>query len=161
VDTAEPGARAILARFADALAQGDANGAATCFAPGATYTEPPRFAFSGRAAIAAFFADFTARHHAVSFTIARVLAGPLPPSPPPLHGEGGAGAGNDADRSAYDSPPRAGEGPGEWVVAVEWRFAYTRTSDGERTIFEGMCWLDLAADGLIARWHGFSARVAE
>lgn len=119
------GVRSILARFAEALAQGDAQGGAACFALDATYSEPPRFAFSGRAAIAGFFADFAARHHDVSFTVARVLVAP-------------------------DEP----------LAAAEWRFAYTGNRDGVRTIFEGMSWVELAPDGLIARWRGFSARVA-
>ena len=124
MDTADSGARSILSRFAEALSLGDAEGAAAYFAPDATYSEPPRFAFSGRAAIAAFFSDFTARHREVSFTVARVLAAP----------------------------------DGQ-LAAAEWRFAYTSSSDGARTVFEGMCWVELAADGLIARWRGFSARV--
>lgn len=121
---ADSGARSILARFAEALARGNAQGAAACFAPDATYSEPPRFSFTGRDAIAAFFADFTARHREVSFTVARVLGAP----------------------------------DGQ-LAAAEWRFAYTSTRDGARTVFEGMCWVELTPDGLIARWHGFSARV--
>ena len=178
MSTTEPEVRSILARFADALAHGDAQDAAACFALDAMYSEPPRFAFAGRTAIAAFFADFTVRHREVSFTVARVLAGPLAPTPSPI-GRGGAraekapsvappragsGAIADAPRGAgadSASPPLRGEGPGERLAAIEWRFAYTRTSDGARTVFEGMCWLELAADGLIARWRGFSARVAE
>lgn len=116
--------QSILARFAEALARGDAEEAAACFAPDATYSEPPRFAFTGRAAIVVFFADFTARHRDVSFTVARVLAAP--------------------------------DGP---LAAVEWRFAYTSNGNGARTVFEGMCWLELAGDGLIAHWRGFSARI--
>ena len=119
---------AILARFADCLARGDGEGAAACFAPDATYSEPPRFAFTGRDQIAAFFADFAARHRAVSFTVVRVLATP-------------------------DGTPDG------TLAAVEWRFAYTSARDDTRTTFEGMSWVALAADGLMARWRGFSARV--
>ncbi|HKW23896.1 MAG TPA: nuclear transport factor 2 family protein [Ktedonobacterales bacterium] len=44
-------------------------------------------------------------------------------------------------------------------VAAEWRFAYTRTEDGTRRVYEGISILEFTADGLIARWRGFSARL--
>ena len=65
---------AILRTFGERLASGDAAGAASLFTEGATYAEPPAHAFTGRAALHAFIADFAARHHAVSFTVTRVLA---------------------------------------------------------------------------------------
>ena len=64
----------VLRALADCWQRGDADGAAGLFAPDATYSEPPAFASSGRAAIHAFFADFAARHHAVTFEVVRVLA---------------------------------------------------------------------------------------
>ena len=67
---------AVLRALADCWQRGDADGAAALFAPDATYHEPPLFAFDGRAAIHAFFSDFAARHHAVTFEIVRVLAAP-------------------------------------------------------------------------------------
>jgi uncharacterized protein (TIGR02246 family) len=115
----------VLRRFAERLEAGDATGLAALFAPDAEYSEPPRFAFAGRDAIAAFFADFAARHHAVSFAPVRALADP-------------DGA----------------------LLAVEWHFAHTRRADGARATYAGMSWVDLA-DGLIARWRGFSARLPE
>ena len=42
-------------------------------------------------------------------------------------------------------------------VAAEWRFAYTRTEDGARRVYEGMSILEFTSDGLIASWRGFSA----
>jgi uncharacterized protein (TIGR02246 family) len=114
---------AVLAQLAACWERGDAAAAAALFAPDATYSEPPVFAFKGRAAIRGFFADFAARHHAVSFTLVRTLADP-------------SGA----------------------LVAAEWRFAHTRTADGERKEYEGMSWVELA-DGLITRWRGFSVRM--
>lgn len=42
-------------------------------------------------------------------------------------------------------------------VAAEWRFAYTRTEDGIRRVYEGISILEFTADGLIASWRGFSA----
>jgi limonene-1,2-epoxide hydrolase len=42
-------------------------------------------------------------------------------------------------------------------VAAEWRFAYTRTQDGTRRIYEGISILEFTADGLITSWRGFSA----
>jgi uncharacterized protein (TIGR02246 family) len=71
---AEP--EALLQRLAACLERGDAAGAAALFAPDATYSEPPVFAFVGRAAIQAFFADFAARHHDVRFEVVRTLADP-------------------------------------------------------------------------------------
>lgn len=44
------------------------------------------------------------------------------------------------------------------LVAAEWRFAHTRDADGERKVYEGMSWTEFA-DGLITRWHGYSARL--
>lgn len=67
---------AALLALADCWIRGDATGAAALFAPDATYGEPPRFSFAGRAAIHTFFADFAARHHNVSFTIVRLLEAP-------------------------------------------------------------------------------------
>jgi uncharacterized protein (TIGR02246 family) len=63
----------VLARFADALARGDAGAAANLFAEDAVYEEPPRYRFAGREAIRAFFRDFTARHSAARFTVLRVV----------------------------------------------------------------------------------------
>jgi limonene-1,2-epoxide hydrolase len=64
----------LLLAFGAALATGDAAAAAALFAPDAVYDEPPRFRFEGRPAIAAFIADFAARHTEVSFTVTRSLA---------------------------------------------------------------------------------------
>jgi uncharacterized protein (TIGR02246 family) len=114
---------AVLRALADCWRRGDAAGAAALFALDATYSEPPAFAFDGRAAIHAFFADFAARHHAVAFEIVRVLAAP-------------DGA----------------------LAAAEWRFAHTRTSDGRRAAYAGMCWIELR-DGLVTRWQGYSVTV--
>jgi uncharacterized protein (TIGR02246 family) len=66
----------VLARFADALARGDADLAANLFAEDAIYEEPPRFRFVGREAIRAFFRDFAARHSAARFIVLRSLADP-------------------------------------------------------------------------------------
>jgi uncharacterized protein (TIGR02246 family) len=66
----------VLARFAEALARGDADAAANLFAADALYEEPPRFRFAGREAIRAFFRDFAARHSAARFTILRSVADP-------------------------------------------------------------------------------------
>jgi ketosteroid isomerase-like protein len=63
---------AVLRAFGEALARGDADGAAALFAQDATYDEPPVH-FAGRAAIAGFIGDFAARHHAVSFTVSQML----------------------------------------------------------------------------------------
>ncbi len=65
-----------LARFADALARGDADAAADLFAEDAIYEEPPRFRFEGREAIRAFFRDFAAQHHDARFTVLRAVADP-------------------------------------------------------------------------------------
>lgn len=113
----------MLRAFGAALERGNATAAAACFAPDAVYEEPPRFVFTGQAAIQSFFADFVARHTDISFTVVRTLA--------------------DASGAA---------------LAAEWRFAHTRTSDGARRVYAGMCLLDLAA-GRIARWRGYSALV--
>jgi uncharacterized protein (TIGR02246 family) len=48
---------------------------------------------------------------------------------------------------------------GEGLAAAEWRFAHTRTADGERKVYAGLAWVELDAAGLVARWRGFSARV--
>jgi limonene-1,2-epoxide hydrolase len=113
----------VLQRFAERLTSGDIAEAAALFTPDARYSEPPRSALAGRAAIATFFADFAARHTDVSFQVIRALADP---------------SGN--------------------LVAAEWRFAHTRTADGERVVYEGMSWLECSG-GAITRWRGFSARV--
>lgn len=65
-----------LCAFGERLASGDADGAAALFTEDAAYAEPPAYVLSGRAALRAFIADFAARHHAVSFTVSRVLAAP-------------------------------------------------------------------------------------
>jgi limonene-1,2-epoxide hydrolase len=44
-------------------------------------------------------------------------------------------------------------------VAAEWRFAYTRTEDGTRRVYEGISILEFTAEGRIASWRGFSARL--
>jgi limonene-1,2-epoxide hydrolase len=64
----------LLARFADALARGEADTAAELFTENAVYEEPPRFRFEGREAIRAFLRDFAARHHNARFTITRQIA---------------------------------------------------------------------------------------
>jgi uncharacterized protein (TIGR02246 family) len=64
----------VLARFADALAQSDADAAADLFAEDAVYEEPPHFHFEGREAIRAFFRDFRARHSDARFTVLRSVA---------------------------------------------------------------------------------------
>lgn len=46
----------------------------------------------------------------------------------------------------------------EQEAAVAWRWAYTRDSDGERRVYDGMSFIAFR-DGLIASWHGFSALV--
>jgi limonene-1,2-epoxide hydrolase len=66
----------VLHAFAACLASGDADGAAALFAPDATYDEPPAAHFVGRDAIAAFIADFAARHTGASFTVIRSLTSP-------------------------------------------------------------------------------------
>ena len=115
---------ALLRAFGEALARGDAEAAAACFAPDAVYEEPPRFAFAGRAAIAAFVRDFAERHRDVRFEVLRVLAAP-------------------------DS----------LLAAAEWRFSHIRIADGARVAYAGMSFVELSADGLIARWRGYSALV--
>lgn len=42
-------------------------------------------------------------------------------------------------------------------VAAEWRFAYTRTEDSTRRVYEGISIVELDADGHITSWRGFSA----
>ncbi|MFI5271404.1 MAG: nuclear transport factor 2 family protein [Ktedonobacterales bacterium] len=44
------------------------------------------------------------------------------------------------------------------ALAAEWRWSYTRSADGTRHAFAGMCFIELR-DGLIARLRGFSAVV--
>jgi uncharacterized protein (TIGR02246 family) len=66
----------VLARFADALARGDADATANLFDEDAIYEEPPRFRFEGREAIRAFFRDFAARHSAARFTVLRMVVDP-------------------------------------------------------------------------------------
>ena len=53
---------------------------------------------------------------------------------------------------------RALASPDGATLAAEWRWSYTRTADGTRQAFAGMCFVDLR-DGLIASWKGFSARM--
>ena len=65
-----------LRAFGERLASGDADGAAALFTEDVAYAEPPAHAFSGRAALRDFIADFAARHHDVSFTVSRTLASP-------------------------------------------------------------------------------------
>jgi uncharacterized protein (TIGR02246 family) len=67
---------AVLRALADCWQRGDADAAAALLASDAVFSEPPAPALSGRAAIHAFFADFAARHHAVTFDIVRVLPAP-------------------------------------------------------------------------------------
>lgn len=64
----------LLRTFALHLEAGNTDGAAMLFAPDAVYEEPPRFAFTGREALRAFFADFLASHTEVHFTVIRTLA---------------------------------------------------------------------------------------
>jgi limonene-1,2-epoxide hydrolase len=42
-------------------------------------------------------------------------------------------------------------------TAAEWRFAYSRTADGTRRVYEGISILEFTGNGLIATWRGFSA----
>lgn len=49
---------------------------------------------------------------------------------------------------------------GGGLAAAEWRFGHTRTADGERKVYAGLAWVELDAAGQVARWRGFSARVA-
>lgn len=65
----------VLRAFGECLARGDADGAATLFAPDAVYEEPP-VQFSGREAIHAFIAEFAATHSDARFEILRALASP-------------------------------------------------------------------------------------
>jgi limonene-1,2-epoxide hydrolase len=67
---------AILQAFGRALERGDSGAAANLFALAATYEEPPAPMLRGRDALRAFFADFAARHTAVSFTISHSFADP-------------------------------------------------------------------------------------
>jgi ketosteroid isomerase-like protein len=113
----------VLRAFGELLASGDAEGAASLFTEDVAYAEPPAAIFTGRATLRDFIADFAARHHDVSFTVARLL--------PSLDGQ---------------------------EAAAGWLWAYTRDSDGERRVFEGICFISLR-EGLIASWRGFSALV--
>jgi len=63
-----------LRAFAERLEHGDADGVAALFTEGATYQEPPVYAFTGRDEMRKFVADFAARHTDVSFTINRGFA---------------------------------------------------------------------------------------
>jgi len=63
----------LLARFSSLLRDGNGTGAADLFSEDATYDEPPRFAFRGRASIREFFADFTANHRNARFTVSRLV----------------------------------------------------------------------------------------
>jgi uncharacterized protein (TIGR02246 family) len=65
-----------LRAFGERLASGDAEGAASLFTEDATYAEPPAHTFTGRAALRDFIAAFATRHHAVSFTVTRLLVAP-------------------------------------------------------------------------------------
>ncbi|WIG61695.1 MAG: hypothetical protein OJF49_004443 [Ktedonobacterales bacterium] len=53
---------------------------------------------------------------------------------------------------------RALSSPTGDLLAAEWRWAYTRTVDGTRRVFEGISFVELR-DGLIAHWRGYSARL--
>jgi uncharacterized protein (TIGR02246 family) len=53
---------------------------------------------------------------------------------------------------------RAFVDPSGSQLAAEWRFAYTRTADGTRRIFEGISMVELRG-GLIASWRGSSTLV--
>ena len=44
-------------------------------------------------------------------------------------------------------------------AAAAWRWAYTRDSDGEQRVFEGISFVTLRGEK-IAAWHGYSARVS-
>jgi ketosteroid isomerase-like protein len=65
-----------LRTFGERLASGDAEGAAALFTEDAAYAEPPNHIFTGRAALRDFIAEFAARHHAVNFTVTRLLVAP-------------------------------------------------------------------------------------
>lgn len=45
-------------------------------------------------------------------------------------------------------------------AAAEWRFAHTRTRDGQRAVYEGMSFLTLRNDQIVA-WRGYSVRLPE
>ncbi len=45
-------------------------------------------------------------------------------------------------------------------AAAAWRWAYTRNADGQRRVFEGVCFVTFR-EGLIAAWLGYSALVGE
>jgi uncharacterized protein (TIGR02246 family) len=123
---------AVLQRLAACWEHGDAEAAASLFAPDATYSEPPLFAFAGREAIRAFFADFAARHHDVSFRVVRALVQPL-------------------------SDPRAAIVAAEWRFAhTRTADGARKVYEGMSWIN----WIDVDG-GLITRWRGFSAPVGE
>lgn len=65
---------AVLRAFGAAIERGEPEQAADLFAPDATYEEPPAPILRGRDALLAFFSDFAARHHDVSFTISRAFS---------------------------------------------------------------------------------------
>lgn len=65
---------AVLRAFGVAIERGEPEKAANLFAPDATYEEPPAPILRGRDALLAFFGDFTARHHDVSFTVSRAFS---------------------------------------------------------------------------------------
>jgi limonene-1,2-epoxide hydrolase len=45
------------------------------------------------------------------------------------------------------------------TLAAEWRWSYTRTADGARRAFAGMCFVDVR-DGQMATWKGYSVPVS-
>ncbi len=53
---------------------------------------------------------------------------------------------------------RALASPDGTLLAAEWRFGFTRTSDGTHTTYNGMSFVALA-DGRITHWRGYSASV--
>ena len=48
--------------------------------------------------------------------------------------------------------------PGGSPLAAEWRWSYTRTSDGKQKVFEGICVIEIQ-NGAIAHWRSFSSQV--
>ncbi len=65
----------LLDQLSERWRQGDAQGAAALFTETALYSEPPAHELRGRAAIAAFFQSFFARHFAIEFAFTRILIG--------------------------------------------------------------------------------------
>ena len=106
----------VLARFADALARGDADAAADLFAEDAIYEEPPRFRFAGREAIRAFFRDFAARHSAARHSAARFTV-----------------------LRAVAAPERS-------LLAAEWEWRYLSASDQQERALSGMSFIAFAGD---------------